>query len=131
MEVFYQLHICSRIFHTKYEVNIMLTMIISVIFFLIFIVLGKLLMILNTAAYVLTAIYLIDLWLVQFVYRQMNYKSLELKDFLVVLCIVLSFILYFDVANQYFDSTMFCYLYVSVFISFEMFVNSLRFKSLM
>ena len=109
----------------------MLTMIISVIFFLIFIVLGKLLMILNTAAYVLTAIYPIDLWLVQFVYRQMNYKSLELKDFLVVLCIVLSFILYFDVANQYFDSTMFCYLYVSVFISFEMFVNSLRFKSLM
>lgn len=109
----------------------MLTMIISVIFFLIFIALGQMLMILNATAYVLTIMYLIDLWFVKLLYKEMNYKSLEMKDFIFVLFIVLSFILYFDVANHYFDSTMFCYLYVSVFISFEMYVNSLRYKSLM
>ena len=109
----------------------MLTMIISVLFFLLFVALAQLLMILNSAAYILVIIYLIDLCIAQFFYKQINYRSLEWKDFFIVLSIILSFILYYDVANQYFDSTMFCYLYVSVFISFEMFVNSLRFKSLM
>ena len=131
MEVFYPLHICNIIPHTIYEVKPMLTMIISVLFFLLFVALAQLLMILNSAAYILVIIYLIDLCIAQFFYKQINYRSLEWKDFFIVLSIILSFILYYDVANQYFDSTMFCYLYVSVFISFEMFVNSLRFKSLM
>ncbi len=131
MEAFYPLHICKLIPHTIYEVKPMLTMIISVLFFLLFIALAQLLMILNSAAYFLVMIYLIDLCIARFFYKKINYRSLEWKDFFIVLSIILSFILYYDVANQYFDSTMFCYLYVSVFISFEMFVNSLRFKSLM
>ena len=47
----------------------MLTMIISVIFFLIFIALGQMLMILNATAYVLTIMYLIDLWFVKLLYQ--------------------------------------------------------------
>ena len=109
----------------------MLTIGLSTLLFLAFAGLGNLLLIMNETAYMLVPLYAVLLLFGRLFYREANCKALEGKDFLLTLVIVLLFLGYFEWRQELFDFTTFWYLYLTTFIAFILYADSIRFKSLM
>ena len=109
----------------------MLTIGLSTLLFLAFAGLGNLLLIMNETAYMLVPLYAVLLLFGRLFYREANRKALEGKDFLMTLVIVLLFLGYFEWRQELFDFTTFWYLYLTTFIAFMLYADSIRFKSLM
>lgn len=125
------LYIYSSVNHTNKEVVYMLTIGLSTLLFLAFAGLGNLLLIMNETAYMLVPLYAVLLLFGRLFYREANCKALEGKDFLLTLVIVLLFLGYFEWRQELFDFTTFWYLYLTTFIAFMLYADSIRFKSLM
>lgn len=109
----------------------MLAMLISIVWFFLFLLLGNLLMVLNPVAYGLGLVYIVLLFIVRFCYQEANCNALEIKDLLITLGICLLFLWLLHVWGMLISYAIFWYLYLSVFLSLILYADSIRFKSLM
>ena len=109
----------------------MLTIGLSTLLFLAFAGLGNLLLIMNETAYMLVPLYSVLLLFCRLFYSESNCNEMEGNDFLLTLVIVLLFLGYFEWRQELFDFTTFWYLYITTFLSFMLYADSIRFKSLM
>lgn len=109
----------------------MIAILMSTLFFLLLIWLGNVLMFLQTASYVFVPCFVFCLLVCTQFYKEANCKSLEGKDFLICLAMVILFGGLSTLLQKDFALTDFCYLYLCTFLAFIMFADSKRFKSLM
>lgn len=109
----------------------MLNIFISLFVFFFLIALGILLMFLDSAAYYLLVPCFLYLLLLKGIYREANCIALETKDFLICLLATLLFLSCYHLLFQESTVSDFAYLYLITFITTMMFVNTIRFKSLM
>lgn len=108
----------------------MLNILISLLVFFFFLALGCLLMFLDPVCYYLIIPCFIYLIVLQTIYKQGNCVAIEPKDFFVCLIAVIIFLLYYQQMIVEVKLSDFSYLYLITFITTMMFVNTIRFKSL-
>lgn len=108
----------------------MLTIAVTAVFFLLFLFLGNVLQFLNTDAYYMLPIFIILLWGCSMIYTKANTKSLEGKDFVVSFLYVLILYGFYQLFGFEIKAVFFSYYYLIVFLSIELYANSIRFKSL-
>lgn len=126
------LYINEKWFHIKSRmVRVMLAVITSTLAYLFFVLLGIVCMFIDYDAFYFIPFFFLFLYLLTFFYRTPNCKSLEKKDFIATFIFVLINIsIYFFLQKEMKVGTI-AYFYLIAFICIEMFVNSIRFKSLL
>lgn len=87
-------------------------------------------MFINEVYYVLVLGMLFYLICLKFVYHEANCKTIETKDFLVAFLFTALACMLMGLYHQKIDTTVISYLYLISFLSIMMFIDSIRFKSL-
>lgn len=108
-----------------------MNVLVSAMMFAILVFLGNVLMFINEVYYVLIFFMLLYLICLKFIYHEANCKTIELKDFVVAFIFTALASMLMELYHQRIDTTVITYLYLISFISIMMFVDSVRFKSLM
>lgn len=108
----------------------LLNIFVSTILFLIFLAFGNVMMFLDSFAYFLLLPYVIFIILINQVYHE-NCKTMEMKDFIFTLLIVLLDLVIYYVLDYPISIDIFSYLYLATFVPFLSFATTIRFKSLM
>lgn len=109
----------------------MLALLISILFFSFFIWMGTILLFISSASFLLIIWYISGIVICSLCYKEGNCKSLEGKDFVLTLLLVIAFLLILSYCNIQIFAITFWYLYLATFLSLSMYANSIRFKSLM
>lgn len=109
----------------------MLAMVISTLFFTLFMWIGNILMFLDGKAYTLVVWFLISMMVCSLFYRKANCHPMEVKDFVITLCLTFIYLLFLSYYAVVIKATTFWYMYLSTFLSLLLYANSIRFKSLM
>lgn len=109
----------------------MLTLCITTLFYVGFLLLGILLQFLDTTSFYTIPLFLLFLLFCSIWYKDANTKSLEWKDFVLALLFV-AFLYYVYTSFDFtLTNTFFTYYYLSVFTCVVLYADSIRFKSLM
>lgn len=108
----------------------MLNIGIALLIFYFFIALGCILMFLDTLAYYLLLPCFIYLLVLRFIYREANCITLQWKDCVITLAATVMFYVYYHQVIGEIELSQVIYIYLITFITTMMFVNTIRFKSL-
>lgn len=108
----------------------MLNMGIALLIFSFFLALGCLLMFLESVSFYLLIPCFIYLIALRCIYREANCISLQLKDCFICFAATLIFYLFYEQMIAEINFSEFTYLYLITFLTTMMFVNTIRFKSL-
>lgn len=109
----------------------MMNVLCSMICFILFLLLGDVLMFINIRFFVLLPWFLIYLFLLKGVYKTANCKALEAKDFLCTLLFTVVSAALLSYLNISMSLHTYAYLYLMSFISLLVYIDDIRFKSLM
>ena len=123
-------HKSNKIWNNKRGGDVMLTIGITTLFFLLFLFLGNVLQFLNVQAYWMIPIFLILIKGISLFYKEANTKSLEVKDFIFALIITFVFYFCYHLLDFPISNVFFTYYYLVSFICVELYADSIRFKSL-
>ncbi|MEG0694687.1 MAG: hypothetical protein RR440_02960 [Erysipelotrichaceae bacterium] len=108
----------------------MLIYLSSLSIFIIFILFGNLMLFLSPFSYYLIILYAISELFLTFFYQEINFKALEIKDFILSFIIILCFIIFYKMNKQGLEYPQFCYLYLTTYLSLLSYACSFRYKSL-
>ena len=109
----------------------LLTIIVSTLAYLFFILLGIVCMFIDTDSFYFVPLFFIFLYILKLIYQTPSCKSLEKKDFLVTCIFVIVNISVYYFLKKEIRIGVISYFYLIAFICIEMFANSIRFKSLL
>lgn len=118
-------------FNTNVGGVAMLVFSISTLLFLFLIWFGTILMFVDATAYWLVPVFVAALAITTVFYKKNNCKSLEYRDFVITLLIVILFLLCYEWRHKPVSFSLFWYLYLITFLSIALYAGSIRFKSLM
>lgn len=108
----------------------MLNILIALLTFSFFLSLGCLLLFLEPVSYYLILPCFVYLIILRVIYRKSNCVVLEYKDFYICFLAVMMFLLLYQQMITTIKLSDFSYLYLITFVTTMMFVNTIRFKSL-
>ena len=107
-----------------------MTLFVSTLAFFLLLLLGKVLLFINEAFYILVLLYMLYLFLLKFFIKKGNCSAIQVYDYFYVGFFVLLCIFFLYHRQEVFSLVSVAYLYMSSFISMMLYIDTLRFKSL-
>ncbi|MEG2801429.1 MAG: hypothetical protein RR890_05865 [Longicatena sp.] len=107
-----------------------MALVVSTFCFILFIFIGIGLNFIPSLAYAFIPVYIVALYVFKSFYQEGTCISIEGKDYVMVFFMVLFFLCILEGFHIRMNFGMFWYLYLITFVSFLLFVDSIRYKSL-